>query len=91
MGQIRKRGEIYWIRYGNGAGQTIRESTCGTSLKKAEDLLTLSEGSRENPFVCANVSRLRHEVGWRPAIDVMARLDETIRWWQSQAPSQVPA
>lgn len=39
------RSDTYWIRYGNGAGQTIRESTYGTSLKKAEDLLTLRKAA----------------------------------------------
>jgi integrase len=39
------RGDIYWIRYGNGAGQTIRESTYGTDLKKAENLLTLRKAA----------------------------------------------
>lgn len=38
---IYMRGDIYWIRYGNGKGQTIRESSFGTNLKKAENLLIL--------------------------------------------------
>jgi len=34
------RGDIYWIRYGVG-GKTARESTFGSDLKKANDLLTI--------------------------------------------------
>jgi nucleoside-diphosphate-sugar epimerase len=47
------------------------------------DLLTVDEGPADNAFVCANVARLRDEVGWRPAQGTIARLDETIRWWRS--------
>lgn len=35
------RGNTYWIRYGDGNGQTLRESTFGSDLKKAENLLIL--------------------------------------------------
>ena len=47
------------------------------------DLLTIEPGPAENAFVCANVARLRNEVGWEPPADAAARLDETIQWWQS--------
>lgn len=39
------RGKIYWITYGNGSGRTIRESTYGSDLKKAKDLLTLRKAA----------------------------------------------
>lgn len=35
------RGDVYWIRYSNGQGKTIRESTFSTDKKKAENLLTI--------------------------------------------------
>lgn len=35
------RGKIYWITYGNGNGETVRESTYGTDLQKAKNLLIL--------------------------------------------------
>jgi integrase len=37
---IYKRGDIYWIRYGHN-GRDVRESTFGSDLKKAENLLIL--------------------------------------------------
>lgn len=39
------RGGIYWIRYGNGEGKTIRESTLYADLKKAQNLLTLRKAA----------------------------------------------
>ena len=43
MGQIRKRGEIYWIRYYR-AGKRHEESTRSTRRGDAERLLKLREG-----------------------------------------------
>lgn len=53
------------------------------------ELLTVDAGPAEHALVCANVARLRDEVGWRPGCDPTARLDETIRWWRSPDASQV--
>jgi nucleoside-diphosphate-sugar epimerase len=47
------------------------------------DLLTIEEGPADHPMVAASVARLREEVGWRPAHDMAAALDETVRWWSS--------
>ena len=43
MGEIRKRGEIYWIRYYR-AGKRHEESTRSTRRAEAERLLKLREG-----------------------------------------------
>ena len=63
-------------------------SQIGLALDRAE-LLTIEEGPVEHRLVCANIARLRTEVGWRPARDVRERLEETIHWWASSKASQV--
>jgi len=47
------------------------------------DLLSIEDGPPEPSLVCANVGRLRDEVGWRTPTDVFNRLDESILWWLS--------
>jgi nucleoside-diphosphate-sugar epimerase len=47
------------------------------------DLLTIEDGPARDAFVCADVTRLRDEVRWKPSKDTFDRLDETIRWWRS--------
>jgi nucleoside-diphosphate-sugar epimerase len=37
------------------------------------------------PILTADVTRLRNEVGWRPAFDLRSGLDATIAWWRTQA------
>jgi nucleoside-diphosphate-sugar epimerase len=37
------------------------------------------------PLLTADVTRLRDEVGWRPAYDLRSGLDATIAWWRTQA------
>jgi nucleoside-diphosphate-sugar epimerase len=32
----------------------------------------------------ASVTRLRHEVGWKPRLTIDAALDDTIRWWRTR-------
>jgi nucleoside-diphosphate-sugar epimerase len=39
----------------------------------------------EPALITADVSRLREEVGWRPAYDLSRGLDETIHWWKTEA------
>jgi nucleoside-diphosphate-sugar epimerase len=41
------------------------------------------------PVLVADVSRLRGEVGWRPAYALAAGLDDTIAWWRR--PAEAPA
>ena len=38
----------------------------------------------EPPLIVADVSRLRHEVGWSPRHGLDAGLDATIDWWQQR-------
>jgi nucleoside-diphosphate-sugar epimerase len=52
---------------------------------KRPDLLSVEPGPSQDAVVTADVSRLRGEVGWRPQVDVMARIDETVRWTLAQA------
>jgi nucleoside-diphosphate-sugar epimerase len=78
------------VNIGSGAplcvGDIARQ--IGTTLGRP-DLLTIDEGPAEHMLVCANIARLRDEVGWRPASDTRSRLDDTIRWWQSPEAAQV--
>ena len=53
------------------------------------DLLTIEDGSPDHPLVAASVTRLREEVGWRPAHDVWRALDETVRWWSAAGHREV--
>lgn len=53
-------------------------------------LLTIEEGPADGAFVCANIARLRDEVGWRPRLDTLTALDDTIRWWRSSAAEARP-
>lgn len=62
----------------------------GATLEHPE-LVTIDEGPSEHRLVCANISRLRDEIGWRPSVHLRTRLDETIRWWASTNPTQVTA
>jgi hypothetical protein len=43
MGQVRKRGNVWWIRYYRH-GRRIEESSGSDRRKVAEDLLKLREG-----------------------------------------------
>ena len=52
------------------------------------DLLAIDPGSPDDALVVADVTRLRTEVGWQPATDMMTRLDDTIRWWQRTTVSE---
>ena len=61
------------------------------ALLKRPELLTVDEGPLEHRIVCAGISRLREEVGWRPERDVLERLDETIEWWASSSAPEVNA
>ena len=62
----------------------------GATLERPE-LLTIDEGPPEHRLVCANISRLRDEVGWRPNRDLRSRLDDTIRWWAAKSAIQATA
>jgi hypothetical protein len=48
MGQIRKRGEVWWIRYYRN-GKRYEESSGSPKQKVAETLLKLREGERLPP------------------------------------------
>jgi integrase len=59
-GSIFQRGATYWIQFYDGAGQRQRESTRGTSKKKAEKNLQGRLGQVENgTYAGAQVGRVR--------------------------------
>jgi hypothetical protein len=52
MGQIRRRGGVWWIRYYDGNGRRREESARTDKWEKARDLLKQREGDIANgvPF-----------------------------------------
>jgi nucleoside-diphosphate-sugar epimerase len=77
-----------------GSGSPLRIGDIARHIAETlgrPDLLTIADGPAEHLMVCANIARLRDEVGWRPARGIMDRLDETIRWWRSPRGLQVTA
>lgn len=36
----------------------------------------------ESPVICADVTRLRDEVGWSPQYDLNRGIEETVEWWK---------
>jgi nucleoside-diphosphate-sugar epimerase len=54
-------------------------------------LVTIEPGGPQHASVTADVRRLHHEVGWRPACDPGEALARTIRWWSATGRRQVPA
>ena len=60
MGQIRKRGGVWWIRYYDGNGQRQEESARSDKYEKARSLLRQREGDVEKGLpVSAQIGRLR--------------------------------
>jgi integrase len=61
MGQIRKRGGVYWIRYYRG-GRRFEESARTAKYEKARDLLKEREGDiAKGMAVSSQIGRLRFE------------------------------
>jgi nucleoside-diphosphate-sugar epimerase len=46
-----------------------------------------AESPSDPPFICANVERLRSEVGWTPGFDLDEGIRDTIEWWQEKLKS----
>ncbi len=40
--------------------------------------------ANEPPILVADVRRLREEVGWEPAYQIGAGIEQTVQWWKSQ-------
>jgi integrase len=80
MGQIRKRGKVYWIRY-YSAGRRIEESTGTSKYDDARDLLRTREGdiSKGVPVTAAS-TKLTFDVA---AADVV--VDYTVNQKRSRA------
>lgn len=57
-GSIFKRGDVYWIQYYAGS-RRVRESTRGTSIKKAEKLLQKRMGEIQNDTFILEAGRIR--------------------------------
>lgn len=83
--ELLRSGVTGAVNIGSGAPLRIGDIArqIGAAMGRA-DLLTIDDGPAEHAFVCANIARLRDEVGWRPGCDTRSRLDDTIRWWQSE-------
>src|SRR5262249_42791442 len=62
MGQIRKRGNVWWGRYYDGHGRRHEESARTDKWEKARDLLKQREGAVANGVpISPKIGRLRFE------------------------------
>lgn len=77
------------VNVGSGAAVAVREvvervaAACGRP-----ELVRLGEreaAGAEPPLLVADVSRLRHELGWRPRVGLADGLRETVGWWRAAA------
>ncbi len=93
MGQIRKRGGVYWIRWYR-SGRRYEESARTDSWEKARDLLRTREGAIANgAAITAKVGQLRFEDAAkdliadytinqkRTIVDLTRRLDDHLTPW----------
>ena len=91
MGQLKKRGRIWWVRYYRN-GRRFEESSRSEKRKAAEDLLKIREGDVEKGVpISAKVGQLRFEEaaadlltdyrvnGKRSLSDVQRRIDKGLR------------
>jgi nucleoside-diphosphate-sugar epimerase len=73
---------------GSGKGVTLREiGEAIGELLGAQSLLEFGARpapSFEPPVILADATKLRDEVGWKPAISLADGLAETIEWWKRQ-------
>ena len=76
------------VNVGSGTPVELREiATYVAEQMGAADLLRLGALPTppfEAPFVVADVTRLTHDVGWKPRYDLRLGLDETIAWWSGR-------
>jgi nucleoside-diphosphate-sugar epimerase len=76
------------VNVASGIGIQIRELVLmiGEKLDRVDLIKLGALPSRPNdpPFMVADVSRLRDEVGWKPEYDLSTALDKTIAWWKTQ-------
>lgn len=73
------------VNVASGEGRSVRE-VVETAARIAGRLELVRFGAPvdEEPLVVADVTRLRDEVGWRPARTVEQGLAETVEWWRTQ-------
>jgi nucleoside-diphosphate-sugar epimerase len=76
------------VNIGSGHPVSVRELVATIATRLGAPHL-VRYGARptspsDPPFICANNTRLRDEVGWQPAFDLQSGLDHTIEWWSSR-------
>ena len=76
------------VNVGGGEAVTIREIVTRIGqIAGRPDLLELGAlpaRANDAPLVVADPTRLIEEVGWRPAYDLQAGLEETVAWWREE-------
>ncbi len=74
------------VNIGSGAPIAVKDLVLRIGeLLGSRDLIRLGERptpAGEPPLVCADVGRLRNEVGWQPAHSLDQGLELTIEWWR---------
>lgn len=80
------------VNVASGAGCSIREVVEAlAAIAGRPDLLRV--GARpdppgEPPRLVGDVTRLREEIGWRPALSLEEGLAATLEWWRAQFPTR---
>ena len=74
------------VNIGSGEGRPLRDVIeCDRRGDRAEDLLdigALAPTARRPAELVADVSRLRDEVGFVPAIGLEEGIERTVEWWR---------
>ncbi len=73
------------VNVGSGVAMRVRDVVASVARHLGrEDLVCFSQANAVDDAVVADVSRLRDEVGWTPALGFGQRLAQTCEWWREQ-------
>lgn len=72
------------VNVGSGVAMRVRDVVTSVARHLGrEDLVGFSRANAVDDAVVADVSRLRDEVGWTPALGFGKRLEQTCDWWKA--------
>ncbi|MEA2151004.1 MAG: dTDP-L-rhamnose 4-epimerase [Solirubrobacteraceae bacterium] len=77
------------VNIASGTGVTVRRIVEGLARASGRpellDIGALAQRPGDPEAIVADVTRLRDEVGFRPAFSLQEGLDQTVAWWRDQA------
>ena len=83
------------VNLASGQGVSIRDIvsliTLSLDCPRSVQFGALPDPDNQPQRIVANVRRLHDEVGWRPAVDLAARIAETCQWWRQQSRAPIAA